>query len=122
MRNELKRGRKVYFWDNGVRNSPVSNFTPLQSRTDAGYLWENYVVSERRKYLNNKKIFANSYFWRTTLRQEIDYVEEVNGKFYAYEIKWGKSKRAKQIKSFMESYEVDEIVTINPENIEGFLI
>lgn len=122
MRNEIKRRMKVYFWDNGIRNSLISNFTPVQNRTDAGNLWENYVVSERKKYINNKIIYANSYFWRTTQKQEIDYIEEVDGRFYAYEIKWGKSKRNKQIKSFMDSYEVDEIETINRENIESFLV
>ncbi len=122
MRNEIKRGMKVYFYDNGIRNSLISNFNLANTRTDIGHLWENFVVSERRKYLNNKRIYANTFFWRTLQGQEIDYIEEIDGKFTAYEIKWSKERPSKQIKSFIEGYKVDKINTINPDNIATYLI
>ena len=115
LRNEIKHGTKIYFWDNGILNAMIGNFNPLSSRTDVGHLWENYVVSERKKYLANNQIYARSYFWRTTQKQEIDYIEELNAKFSAYEVKWNPSKKAFFSKSFIENYPISDIATINPK-------
>ncbi|NOY95759.1 MAG: ATP-binding protein, partial [Chlorobi bacterium] len=87
-RKELKRGRKIYFFDNGIRNALLANFNLPELRTDIGALWENFIISERIKYLHYNNIWANSYFWRTQDQQEIDYIEERDGILYAYEIKW----------------------------------
>jgi len=105
VRNEIKRGKKIYFFDNGIRNSVIGNFTYLSGRTDTGALWENYLVSERFKLLNNCGIQADRYFWRTTQQQEIDYIEELNRKLNAYEFKWS-SKRgtARFPKTFIRNY------------------
>lgn len=78
-RNELKKSRKVYFFDNGIRNSLIANFEQIENRTDIGALWENYLVSERVKYLAYQQKWVNNWYWRTTEQQEIDYVEEENG-------------------------------------------
>lgn len=76
LRNELKSSRKIYFYDNGIRNALIASFQPLELRQDIGVLWENWILSERMKYLRYHQHWANTYFWRTTQQQEIDYIEE----------------------------------------------
>lgn len=76
LRNEISTMRKIYFWDTGIRNMLIGNFNSLQSRTDAGALWENFLVIERMKYIQYHGLIGNRYFWRTKAQQEIDYVEE----------------------------------------------
>ncbi len=88
LRDEIKNGRKYYFWDNGLRNAVINNFNPINLRNDVGQLWENFLVSERMKFLYNKGVRFRSYFWRTYTQQEIDYIEELNARLYAYEFKW----------------------------------
>ena len=84
LRNELKNSRKVYFYDNGIRNAIIANFSPIENRNDAGALWENYVISERIKKLSYDGSFTNSWFWRTKEQQEVDYIEEKDGNFCAH--------------------------------------
>jgi len=74
LRKELKKGRKIYFYDNGIRNALIANFNAIELRTDIGSLWENFIVSERLKFTNYSQIWANRYFWRTQDKQEIDYL------------------------------------------------
>lgn len=93
MKNEIKKGRKIYFYDTGMRNYIINNFNPLEMRSDIGGLWENYLILERMKMLRYKRIRTNSYFWRTLSQQEIDYIEEGGGILSAWEFKW--SKKAK---------------------------
>ncbi len=120
-RKELKRGRKIYFFDNGIRNALLANFNLPELRTDIGVLWENFIISERIKYLHYNKIWANSFFWRTQDQQEIDYIEERDGKLYAYEIKWNVKKKPFISKSFANMYPEHEYKIINPQNYEQFL-
>lgn len=92
-RNEIKKGKKYYFWDNGILNAILGNFNPLDSHSDAGILWENFIVSERLKHCKNMQLYRNFYFWRSTQQQEIDLIEE-HGAFYsAYEIKLQERKK-----------------------------
>lgn len=121
LRNEISSGRKIYFYDNGIRNSLIANYNPLTLRNDTGALWENFLVSERRKYLHYNRIFANTYFWRTHAQQEIDYLEERNGKLYAYEFKWNPKKAGRPSKTFSNAYPEAEFATITPENMDDFL-
>ena len=121
-RKELKRGRKIYFYDNGIRNALLANFTLPELRIDIGALWENFIISERIKYLHYNNLWANSYFWRTQDQQEIDYLEERDGKLYAYEIKWNPKKKPFLSKSFAKKYPEHEYNIINPENYEQFLM
>ncbi|MDP2890428.1 MAG: ATP-binding protein [Bacteroidota bacterium] len=93
LRKEVVKRDKIYFWDLGVRNCVIQNFAPISSRTDLGEIWENLIVAERLKYLSNNQITTNSYFWRTYTGAEIDYVEEKNGKLFAYEIKYSKIRK-----------------------------
>ena len=122
VRNEIKKGRKIYFYDNGVRNAIINNFNPLSSRSDTGALWENFLISERMKYLNSNKLEAWKYFWRTTAQQEIDYLEELNGKMTAYEFKWNPNKTAKFPKTFTNAYPEAEVKLITPKNFEEFVL
>ena len=122
VRNEIKKGRKIYFYDNGVRNAIINNFNPLSSRSDAGALWENFLISERMKYLNSNKLEAWKYFWRTTAQQEIDYLEELDGKMTAYKFKWNPNKTVKFPKTFTNAYPEAEVKLITPKNFEEFVL
>jgi hypothetical protein len=122
LRNELKKSRKVYFWDNGVRNCLINNFNPLSLRNDTGALWENFLVTERRKYLQYHRIYSNSYFWRTAQQQEIDYLEEGNGRINAYEFKWSETKKIKIPKTFQTAYPESTVKVISREDFTDFII
>ena len=121
MRQELKKSQKVYFYDNGIRNALIQNFKPLELRIDTGALFENFMISERRKYTEYNKIYSNKYFWRTHSQQEIDYIEEKDGTLYAYELKWNEKRAAKLPNSFMESYPNHEFKVINRKNYLEFI-
>jgi predicted AAA+ superfamily ATPase len=121
-RKELKRGRKIYFYDNGIRNALLANFNLPELRTDIGALWENFIISDRIKYLNYNNIWSNSYFWRTQDQQEIDYVEERDGVLYAYEIKWNVKKKPSLSKSFANTYPDHKYEVVNKGNYEKFLL
>jgi len=121
LRKELKRSRKIYFYDNGIRNSLIANFNPPELRVDAGALWENFIIAERTKYIRNNNLWANTYFWRTQDQQEIDYIEERDGKLYAFEIKWNPKSKARLSKTFSAAYNNTSFEVINPENFEGFI-
>lgn len=121
LRKELRKGRKIYFWDNGVRNALISQFGQIELRTDRGALWENYMVSERLKYIAYQGAWVNSWFWRTQDQQEIDYLEEHDGIFDAWEFKWSSGKKARLSKTFSGSYPNSGLRIITPENPEDFL-
>ncbi len=121
VRNEIKKGKKIYFYDNGIRNAVLGDFTNLKSRSDVGALWENYLVSERKKVLSYNDSDAFSFFWRTTQQQEIDYIEENASSIYAWEFKWNKNAKAKFAKTFLLGYSPSQLNIISPEKYEEFL-
>lgn len=121
IRNELKKSKKFYFYDNGVRNALINNFQPLQMRLDTGALWENYLISERRKFIDYQNIYSNTYFWRTHAQQEIDYIEERNGMIHAFEFKWKENKKIKVPASFAANYPEHHFQVITPANYIEFL-
>ena len=120
-RNELKKSKKIYFYDNGIRNTLINNFNPVELRDDLGALWENYIISERTKYTSYHGIYVNRYFWRTKYGQEIDYIEERDGKLYAFEFKWNTRKKTKIPKAFKQTYPDAEFQIITPENYYEFI-
>lgn len=120
MRNEIKKGKKYYFYDNGIRNVIISNYSPVEMRMDKGALWENYLISERMKLNSHISSSPNTYFWRTRDQAEIDYIEESDGILNVYEFKWGKGK-ARFPESFKNSYPNHELELINRENYTGFV-
>ncbi|HNW50706.1 MAG TPA: ATP-binding protein [Prolixibacteraceae bacterium] len=103
LRKEISKQDKIFFWDLGVRNSLINNFSPLDLRNDVGSLWENFIIAERLKYLSNNNQFVKPYFWRTYTGAEVDYVEERNGELIAYEIKYKKA-RNKAPQTWVENY------------------
>lgn len=122
-RNEISSSRKIYFYDNGVRNAIIGDFKPLEFRQDTGALWENFMIAERIKKLNYEKWNRRYYFWRTYQQQEIDWIEETASKFSAYEFKWNPKKRNTKIsKTFLKNYPVENTSVITPETMDEFLL
>ena len=117
LRTELKRAKKFYFYDNGIRNAILQNFAPLALRQDTGALWENFFISERIKANQYAGRYVNSYFWRTNQQQEIDYIEEADGQFSLFEMKWNPKKANTQFPApFLSTYVVREQAIVTPEN------
>jgi predicted AAA+ superfamily ATPase len=121
LRNEIKKGKKIYFYDNGVRNAVISNFAPLELRTDVGALWENLMVSERIKRNAYNSSYAQLYFWRTHAQQEIDLIEEEDGALNTFEFKWKSKNKAVLPKSFKEAYPHASYHVITPDNLWTFV-
>lgn len=122
LRKEYTKSPRYYFWDNGIRNSVISNYNNLTSRDDVGKLWENICISERIKRGKYKKDFANYFFWRTYDQKEIDLVEEKRGKLFAFECKYSKSSKLIKVpKDFKEAYPNSKFVVLNKENYLDFL-
>tara|TARA_R110002050_G_scaffold200492_1_gene335357 strand:+ start:15555 stop:16685 length:1131 start_codon:yes stop_codon:yes gene_type:complete len=122
LRTELKKSRKIYFYDNGIRNALIANFQQVELRQDMGALWENFIISERMKYNAYHSNWVNSYFWRTTAQQEVDYLEEQNGKIAAFEFKWNTKKNVRITKGFTNAYPDAATKIITPENFESFIM
>lgn len=121
LRREIKRGRKIYFYDNGIRNALLSNFAPLELRDDVGMLWENMMVSERIKRNSYSRSYAQMYFWRTQQQQEVDLIEEQDGRLTAFEFKWNTKKKAKLPKTFIDNYPNTDFKVISPDNYVEFV-
>jgi predicted AAA+ superfamily ATPase len=122
LRSELKKSRKIYFYDNGIRNALIANFNQLESRQDVGALWENFLMAERKKYLEYHQQWTNVWYWRTKEQVEIDYVEEEGGKINAYEMKWNEKAKHKVPRLFLDTYPVSHFKVIHPGNVEEFLL
>lgn len=121
VRSELKKSRKIYFWDNGVRNAIIGDFKSLGLRPDVGALWENYVISERLKHNAYNSFYGKSYFWRTQLQQEVDYVEDIDGVLHAYEFKWSKTKQPRLTETFAKNYPDHTFEVVSPDNYQDFV-
>jgi predicted AAA+ superfamily ATPase len=121
LRNEIKKGKKIYFYDNGIRNAIIKNFNSIQMRQDIGALWENFLMSERRKINDYTNHFVNSYFWRTHAQQEIDLLEESGGILSAKEFKWNERSKAKHPLVFSKTYPDSNFGIIHPGNYLEFL-
>ena len=122
LRNELKKSKKIYFVDNGIRNAVIEMWQPLDARTDKGALWENFLMSERWKKHHYEQSNTKMYFWRTTAQQEIDLIEEENGELRAYEFKYSPTKSIKLSSTFLSSYNPTVAKTIHSENLFEFLL
>ena len=119
-RNEIKNNRKIYFYDNGIRNMIINNLNPLDLRTDKGALWENFLIAERIKLQQYNQIYTNNYFWRTVQKQEIDFVEDLNGQLTAFEFKWKRKGSAKFPSAFLHKYDAIGQV-IDKDNFREFV-
>ena len=115
LRNELKKGKKYYFYDNGIRNVLISNYNSIALRQDVGALWENYILAERLKHNQYAQYYSNQYFWRTHDQAEIDYIEETGGILHAVEIKW-KAQKVSFPNSFLQAYPNNTTQIISTDN------
>lgn len=122
LRNELKKSYKIYFYDNGLRNAVINQFNPVNLRSDTGQLWENWFICERLKYVNNNEKQVSRFFWRTLAQQEVDYIEEGNGKLTAFECKWSAKAKGNVSKAFSNAYPTAETNIVHPENAATFLL
>ena len=123
LRNELKKAKKIYFCDNGVRNAVIQQFAPVALRNDMGQLWENFFISERIKRNHYLGHHCNIYFWRTTSQQEIDYIEESDGQMSAFEMKWNPKKATVKLpEAFLKAYSVKQTAVVTTENYLDWLI
>ena len=120
LRKEITKNSRWYFLDNGIRNAVIANFNPIESRNDTGILWENYMISERLKYQEYRRLSSNNYFWRTYEQQEIDWVEERDGTLFGYEFKWKESK-VKIPTQWKNTYPDSSFEVINKDNFENWL-
>ena len=120
--NELKKGKKIYFWDVGIRNALIKNFTPIELRNDVGALWENFVIVELLKQNRYQNQHAEYYFWRTTQQQEIDLIKVLDTKAEAIEIKYNSKQKAKFSKTFVNNYQPEALITINTDNFFEFIV
>lgn len=121
LRTELSSKQKIFFWDNGIRNAVIGDLRPWAIRQDKGALWENYLISERIKASKYARNGARHYFWRTVRQQEIDLIEQVDGKVSAFEIKLSESKKPKFSRAFTEAYPEANTQVIGPAEMEEFL-
>lgn len=122
VRNEIKKGKKIYFYDNGIISAVTGNFNGINQRNDIGNLWENYIISERMKYLNIQQEEVDCHFWRTTQQQEIDYIEKRTDRLLACEIKWNSAAKYKIPRTFLDNYNNVTTTMVTPSNYEEFLL
>jgi len=120
LRNELKHSRKIYFFDNGIRNALIKNLNPINLRQDIGALWESFLLSERLKNNANNGLMRNAYFWRGYQQKEVDYIEQGDGQLTAYEFKWGVDKTYYSPKDFVKAYKT-EVIKIDRSNFRQFI-
>lgn len=121
VRSELKKSRKIYFYDNGVRNALLGDYKPLDLRNDIGGLWENYLISERMKHNAYNAFYGKSYFWRTQQQQEVDYIEDYDGVLHTYEFKWSSTKQPRLTETFAKNYPDHTFSVVNPDNYQDFV-
>lgn len=121
LRKEISKKEKIYFYDTGIRNSLISRFNPLEFREDIGGLWENYMIVERMKMLENRGKRCNRYFWRTHDRKEVDYIEEYDDHLDAYEFKWRRN-RVRTPELFLSTYPGSRFQVVNRDNYREFVL
>lgn len=120
-RKEISKSSRWYFYDNGIRNALIANVNSMELRNDQGQLWENYLVSERLKFQSYKSMLVNNYFWRTYSQQEVDWVEEREGKIFGYEFKWNPKKVKSAPAAWEKMYPDAGFITIHPGNYLDFI-
>ncbi len=121
-RVEIRRSRKIFFYDLGIRNAILGNFVPVESRTDVGGLWENYLILERLKLQCNMPFPPRHFFWRNIDQREVDYIEESATELSAWEFKWNPNARGKLPAAFMKAYPESKTAMITPKNYDEFLM
>lgn len=121
VRNEIKKNKKIYFYDTGIVNAITRNFNPLTNRNDVGALFENYMIAERMKFLHQNQMEADCFFWRTTQQQEIDYIEKSANKLLAIEFKWNERSKNKIPTTFTQAYPEAKALILSKADRGAFL-
>lgn len=121
LRKEIAKKQKIYFTDNGIRNAVIAQYQDLNLRNDQGQLWENFLMSERKKYLDYRLMHGNLYFWRTYDGKETDLVEERDGQLTTFEMKWNKHKKTSIPVDWKETYPKSNINIVHPDNYHEFI-
>jgi hypothetical protein len=121
LRKEVTSKYKYYFYDTGVRNAIIDQFNQLDVRNDVGALWENFIVMERFKKQSYHTIYGSTYFWRTYDQQEVDIVEERDGKAHGFEITWSSKNKKKEPKDWKRAWSETTYSIITPENYLDFV-
>lgn len=121
LRKEITKSNRWYFYDNGIRNGIINNFNRLEARNDVGELWENYLVTERIKFQNYSQKSVSNFFWRTYDQQELDWLEEENGKLSGFEFKWNENRKAKIPTAFAKAYPEATFEVVNKQNYLEFI-
>ncbi len=121
-RNELRKSFKIFFYDNGLRNAVINQFNPVNLRQDIGQLWENWFITERLKFNSYNEKFVSRFFWRTLAQQEVDYIEEANGKLTAFECKWNPKAKGGVSKAFTNMYKKAVTHVVHHGNMDEFLL
>lgn len=121
LRKEVVKMDKIYFYDLGIRNALIENFSPLSSRTDTGQLWENFLIAERIKKIEYQKLYGNTYFWRTHTGAELDFVEERDGRLHGFEFKW-KVAKSRAPTSWLETYDNASYQLVHRDNFLEFVL
>ncbi|MDL2060069.1 ATP-binding protein [Mesosutterella sp. AGMB02718] len=117
--NEMKKGKKIYFCDTGIRNAVIRDFSPLSSRADAGALWENFFFMERVKYHSLQQDFSEIYFWKTTGHkpQTVDFIELTDQKMRAFDCRLSPKARAKSSEAFIKTYPDCPLEVVSPNDL-----
>lgn len=120
-RREIGSRYKIYFVDLGIRNALIGDFNPVDLRTDAGLLWENFLFVERKKLFANADRTVTSNFWRSYSGAEVDYIEKATSEeLKAFEFKYGSGSLSKGARSFTSEYGT-KVQLINQENYLKFI-
>jgi predicted AAA+ superfamily ATPase len=119
-RKEVSKLKKIYFWDNGIRNAIINDFRPIQNRQDAGALFENMMISDRQKMNEWKSKNSKPYFWRTLQQQEVDYIEKNSSQLNAFEFKYSLTQKVRFTKAFSNVYPEATTQIISPNDIKDF--
>jgi len=119
LRKEVSKMDKIYFYDLGIRNILIENVNAMDMRTDTGALWENHLMTERKKLLIYSNALGSQYFWRTNTGAELDCVEHINGSLHGYEFKW-KKRTEKAPKSWTETYQA-KFTCISKDNYLDYI-
>ncbi len=120
-RNEITSKPKIYFYDNGIRNAVIGQFSPLSNRQDVGALFENFFISEKMKQLTYSGFYGSTHYWRNTQQAEIDFLEVLENEIIAYELKYNPSVKVKFTKSFTDKYQPKQTIGVNRENFWEYL-
>ncbi len=112
-RDEISKAAKIFFYDTGVRNALIGDFSDLESRVDKGALFENFIISELIKQDSYSDTNFKFYYWRTKQGSEIDVVLEKGSALIGVEIKY---KRKAANKAFKNRYPEARVRLVTADN------